>query len=148
MLNGSSSLDEALAYLRKGDTLVVTKVDRLARTTANLWGVVQGLEAKGVSLRILNLGGETIDTGSATARLILNIFSEFAQFEREMMLERRGRESQRPKGEGKYKGRKPTARAKATEARALYAQKKTHTEIAKALGISRASVYRALAEVQ
>ncbi|MET4635617.1 recombinase family protein [Kaistia defluvii] len=137
-------LERAMEYVREGDTLVVTKIDRLARSTINLWDVVRALDEKGVSLRVLNLGGETVDTKSATGRLILNIFSGFAQFEREMMLERQREGIAKAKAEGKYLGRKPTARLKADDARKLNAEGKTPTEIAKALGIGRGSVYRAL----
>ena len=77
-------------YVRAGDTLVVTKVDRLARSTVGLWDIVKRLEAVedgGAGLRVLNLGGETVDTKSATGKLILTIFAGFAQFEREMMID-------------------------------------------------------------
>jgi DNA invertase Pin-like site-specific DNA recombinase len=83
-----SQLDAALDYVREGDTLVVTKLDRMAGSILHLWEIVQALDAKGVALRILNLGGETVDTRGATGRLILNVFAAFAQFEREIMLER------------------------------------------------------------
>lgn len=139
-----AQLDAALTFARKGDTLIVTKLDRLARSVGKAWEVVERLEAKGVGLRILSLGGDTVDTRSATGKLILTIFAGFAQFEREMMLERQREGIAKAKGEGRYKGRKPTARAKSGDARALAAEGKTVTEIAKALGIGRASVYRAL----
>ncbi|SHG32804.1 Site-specific DNA recombinase [Kaistia soli DSM 19436] len=139
-----AQLKLAVEFVREGDTLVVTKVDRLARSTVGLWDIVRELDAKGVGLRVLNLGGETVDTRSATGRLILNIFAGFAQFEREMMLERQREGIAKAKSEGKYKGRKPTARAKADDVRALHREGKTPTEIAKALGIGRGSVYRAL----
>jgi DNA invertase Pin-like site-specific DNA recombinase len=77
-----------LDFVRGRDTLVVTKVDRPARSTVGLWEIVKRLEAVqdgGAGLRVLNLGGETVDTKSATGKLILTIF---AQFERKMMLER------------------------------------------------------------
>lgn len=137
-------LTAALRYLRKGDTLVVTKVDRLARSTVHLWEIVRELEAKGVGLRVLSLGGELVDTKSATGKLILTIFAGFAQFEREMMLERQREGIAKAKAEGKYLGRKPTARAKAGEAVRLHKEGKTVTEIAKELGIGRGSVYRAI----
>ena len=140
-------LAQAVAFAREGDTLVVTKVDRLARSTVGLWDIVKELDAKGVALRVLNLGGETVDTKSATGRLILNIFAGFAQFEREMMLERQKEGIAKAKAEGVYKGRKPTARAKADEVRKMHREGKTPTEIAKALGIGRGSVYRAIEEV-
>jgi len=137
-------LTRALQYVREGDTLVVTKIDRLARSTVRLWEIVGDLDARGVGLRVLNLGGEVVDTKSATGKLILTIFAGFAQFEREMMLERQREGIAKAKAEGAYKGRKPTARAKGDEARRLASEGKTVTEIAKALGIGRASVYRAL----
>ncbi|MDQ0511711.1 recombinase family protein [Ancylobacter amanitiformis] len=137
-------LERALDYVREGDTLVVTKIDRLARSTTHLWDIVRDLDAKGVNLRVLNLGGETVDTKSATGRLILNIFAGFAQFEREMMLERQKEGIAKAKAEGRYTGRKPSARLKADDARRLHAEGRTVTEIAKTLAIGRASVYRAL----
>ena len=137
-------LEQAIAFAREGDTLVVTKVDRLARSTTGLWDIVKELDGKGVGLRVLNLGGETVDTKSATGRLILSIFAGFAQFEREMMLERQKEGIAKARTEGKYKGRKPTARAKADEVRKLHGEGKTPTEIAKVLGIGRGSVYRAI----
>jgi DNA invertase Pin-like site-specific DNA recombinase len=142
-----AELEQALRYVRGGDALIVTKVDRLARSTVGLWEIVQRLDAVddgGAGLRILNLGGETVDTKSATGKLILTIFAGFAQFEREMMLERQREGIRKAQAEGKYKGRPQSAALKADEARALVAAGKTVTEAAKALGIARASVYRAL----
>ncbi|MCE1237992.1 MAG: recombinase family protein [Hyphomicrobiales bacterium] len=138
----------AIEFAREGDTLVVTKLDRLARSVGKAWEVVEELESKGVGLRILSLGGEPVDTRSATGKLILTIFAGFAQFEREMMLERQKEGIAKAKAEGVYKGRKPTARGKADDARKLRAEGKTVTEISKALGIGRASVYRAIEEVE
>jgi DNA invertase Pin-like site-specific DNA recombinase len=142
-------LNRALDYVRGGDTLVVCKVDRLARSTVGLWKIVEQLEAiddGGAGLRILNLGGEAVDTKSATGKLILTIFAGFAQFEREMMLERQREGIARAKREGKYRGRKPSASLKADEVRAMKAAGQTVTEIAAALAIGRGSVYRALAD--
>jgi DNA invertase Pin-like site-specific DNA recombinase len=142
-----AELDRALAYLRGGDTLVVCKVDRLARSTVGLWAIVEELEAVeegGAALRILNLGGETVDTKSATGKLILTIFAGFAQFEREMMLERQREGIAKAQAEGRYKGRPKSASLLASEARQLVAGGKTVTKAAKTLGIARASVYRAL----
>lgn len=140
-------LRQVLDYVRDGDTLVITKIDRLARSTINLWEIVRDLDAKGVGLRVLNLGGEVVDTRSATGRLILTIFAGFAQFEREMMLERQREGIAKAKAEGKYAGRKPTARAKSPDALKMHVAGATPTEIAKALGIGRASVYRILESV-
>jgi DNA invertase Pin-like site-specific DNA recombinase len=133
-----------LDYVQEDDTLAVAKLDRLARSTLHLWEIVQSLDAKGVSLRILTLGGETVDTRGATGRLILNVFAPFAQFEREMMLERQREGMVKAKAAGKYKGRRPTARAKADDAVRLFQEGKRVSDIAKVLGIGRGSVYRAL----
>ena len=140
-------LQRALDYVRAGDTLVVTKVDRLARSTVGLWEIVKRLEAVedgGVGLRVLNLGGETVDTKSATGKLILTVFAGFAQFEREMMLERQREGIAKAKAENRYLGRRPSARLKADEAVKLFNAGRSVTDIATALNIGRGSVYRAL----
>jgi DNA invertase Pin-like site-specific DNA recombinase len=139
-----AQLDAVLDYCREGDTLVVTKLDRLARSARHLSELVDSLEGKGVTLRILNFGGDAVDTRGATGRLMLNMFAAMAQFEREMMLERQREGIARAKAEGKYKGRKPTARAKAQDALRLFREGKKVAHIAKELGIGRGSVYRAL----
>jgi DNA invertase Pin-like site-specific DNA recombinase len=144
-VSARAHLDAALDYCRDGDTLVVTKLDRLARSARHLSEVVDQLEAKGVTLRILNFGGDAVDTRGATGRLMLNMFAAMAQFEREMMLERQREGIAKAKAEGKYKGRKPTARVKAAEAVHLFNEGKKVSQIAKQLGIGRGSVYRALA---
>ncbi len=146
-LGERGQLDRALDYVRGGDTLVVCKVDRLARSTTGLWEIVKQLEALddgGAGLRVLNLGGETVDTKSATGKLILTIFAGFAQFEREIMLERQAEGIAKARAEGKYLGRKPSAALKAGEAVAMVKGGKTVSETANALKIGRASVYRAL----
>lgn len=132
-------LSEALEYIREGDTLVVTKLDRLARSVAHLLELLGEIEAKGASLRILDM---SIDTGTPNGRLMLNILGSVAQFEREIMLERQREGIAKAKAAGKYKGRKPTAKAKAKEVLELHAEGVGATEIAKRLGIGRASVYR------
>jgi DNA invertase Pin-like site-specific DNA recombinase len=139
-----AELGRAIDYAREGDTIVVCKVDRLARSTVGLWATVQNLDGLGVGLRILNLGGETVDTKSATGKLILTIFAGFAQFEREMMLERQGEGIAKARLAGKYKGRAPTARAKASEAVAMFKAGMSKAAIAEQLGIGRASVLRAV----
>jgi DNA invertase Pin-like site-specific DNA recombinase len=94
---------------------------RWERLTTEL---VDALELKGVALRILNFGGDAVDTRSATGRLTLNMFAPMAQFEREIMLERQREGIAKAKAEGKYKGRKPTARAKAEIAVRLFREGK------------------------
>jgi DNA invertase Pin-like site-specific DNA recombinase len=141
-----AQLQAALDYVREGDTIVVTKLDRLARSARGLNELVDALERKGVALRILNFGGGPVDTKGAAGRLMLNVFAAFAQFELEIMRERQREGISAAKAAGKYKGRKPTARAKAHEVVQLFAQGMKISEVAKALNIGRASVYRALRE--
>ena len=133
-----AELDAALEYVREDDALVVTKLDRLARSVAHLVAIGEKLDAKGVILE------QAIDTATPTGRLMFNMLSAIAQFERELMLERQREGVAKAKAEGKYKGRAPTARAKAVEVRRLHSERIGPTEIAKRLQISRASVYRVL----
>jgi DNA invertase Pin-like site-specific DNA recombinase len=132
----------ALDFIREGDTLAVAKLDRLARSVAHLLAIVDQLNAKGASLRILNLG---IDTSTPTGKLMLTMLGGIAQFEREIMLERQREGISKARALGKYKGRKATARAKQAEVRDLKAEGLGATEIARRLGLGRASVYRMLA---
>jgi DNA invertase Pin-like site-specific DNA recombinase len=136
-------LTAALDFIREGDTLVVSKLDRLARSIGHLSEIMQALERKKANLQVLAMG---LDTSTATGRLMLNVIGSVAQFEREMMLERQREGIAKAKAEGRYKGRAPTARAKGDEVRALEAEGLGATEIAKRLGIGRASVYRILGE--
>lgn len=143
-----TELAAAIEYVREGDTLVVTKLDRLARSTANLLDIVKSLEEKNVELRILDFGGSEVDTKSPTGKLMLTMFGAMAQFEREMMLERQREGIAKAKAEGKYKGRKPTVMLQKTEIKRLKDEGIGATEIAKRLNIGRASVYRVLAKLE
>jgi DNA invertase Pin-like site-specific DNA recombinase len=139
-------LAEALAYLREGDTLVVTKPDRLARSTFDLLSIVKGLEAKGIGLLVLSMGGKPVDSRDHHGKLMLTMLGAIAEFERELMLERQREGIAKAKADGKYKGRAPTARAKAADVLRLKAEGVKPADIARRLGIGRASVYRALSE--
>jgi DNA invertase Pin-like site-specific DNA recombinase len=105
---------------------------------------VARLDAKGVALHVMSMGGAALDTGEPTGRMMLTMLGAVAEFERTLMLERQREGIAKAKGEGRYKGRKPTARAKADEVRRLHGQGVRPTEIATRLGIGRASVYRVL----
>ena len=133
------ALRDALEFSREGDILVVTKLDRLARSVRHLGEIVDELEGKGVGLRVLDLG---LDTSNATGKLMLNVLGSVAQFEREIMLERQREGIAKAKAEGRYKGRKPTARAKAPELQEMLALGISKREAAQRLGISERSVYR------
>ena len=141
-------LDAALDFVRDGDTLVVTRLDRLARSTTDLLRIIDLLESNGVGLRILDFGGSEVDTRSPTGRLTVTMFGALGQWERELMIARQREGIERAKREGKYKGRAPTARRKLGEMRKLAGEGFAPSEIAGRLGVSRASVYRLLAEDQ
>ena len=134
-------LERALKFVRKGDKLVVTKLDRLARSIPDLVRIIQQLEDKGVTLTILAMN---LDTSSPTGKLLINLVGSIAQFEREIMLERQREGISKAQAEGKYKGRAATARAKADDVLTLRRSGKGASEIAAQLGIGRASVYRLL----
>jgi DNA invertase Pin-like site-specific DNA recombinase len=116
----------ALDYCRSADVSMVTRLDRFARSIADLCKILTQLEAKGASLRVLNMN---LDTATPTGKLILNVLGSIAQFERELMLERQREGIAKAKAEGKYKGRKPTARAKADQVRELRKSGMGATEI-------------------
>lgn len=134
-------LEAALDWLREGDTFIVTKPDRLARSVTDLMSIVERLRSKGVITRVLSMN---LDTSSPTSMLLLSILGSVSSWERDAMLERQRAGISRAKAQGKYRGRSPTARAKAPEVLRLKAEGKSVPEIVRATGISRASVYRAL----
>ena len=104
----SGKPDECLAFLREGDVLMVTKPDRLARSTAELLAIEADLSKRGIGLVVLSMGGERLDTRNPTSKLMLTILAGVATWEREIMLERQREGIAKAKAEGKYKGRKPT----------------------------------------
>ena len=136
-------LEAVLEFVRTGDTLVVTKLDRLARSTADLLKIEDQLQTKGAALKVLDLD---LDTSTATGKLLFTMVAAIGAFERELMLERQREGIAKAKAEGKYKGRKPTARAKADQVMAMKSDGIGATTIATKLGIGRASVYRILGD--
>ena len=138
-------LDDALRFVREGDTLVVTKPDRLARSTADLLAIVDDLTKRGIGLKIISMSGLEIDTTKATSKLMLTMLGAVAEFERSLMKERQYEGIRKAAEAGKYKGRAPTARRQEAVIVMLRGQGAKPSEIAKKIGISRASVYRVLA---
>ena len=136
-------LEAMLEQLRSGDVVVVTKLDRLARSIRDLVGIVDQIEAAGALLRILAMN---LDTGTATGKLMLNVLGSVAVFERSMMLERQRAGIAKAKGDGKYKGRVPTAMRKADEAVALLSSGVKPAVAARQLGIARSGLYRIMDE--
>jgi DNA invertase Pin-like site-specific DNA recombinase len=134
-------LDSALGFVREGDVLVVTKLDRLARSVAHLGEIMETLGKRTVGLKILDLG---LDTTTATGKLMLNVLGSVAEFERSMMLERQREGIAKAKAEGRYLGRAPTVARQAERIKDMARQGMTKRAIAEALGASERSVYRAL----
>jgi DNA invertase Pin-like site-specific DNA recombinase len=135
-------LDAALSYMRDGDTLVVTKIDRLARSIRDLMTVVDAIEKKGAALRILALN---FDTTTPTGKLMLTMLGGIAEFEREIMLERQREGIAKAQREGRYKGRRPTQGTRRHEVEELIASGLGPAAIARQLGMARSTVYRIVA---
>lgn len=132
-------LERALEWVREGDVLVVTKLDRFARSVQNLLDMVQHLKAKKVAFRVLNLG---IDTGTPTGKLIITVLGGIAEFEVEMMKERQREGIAKARREKKFRGQAPTARAKTDQVLQMRSEGARPVDIARELKIGRSSVYR------
>ncbi|MFS0773831.1 recombinase family protein [Sphingomonas sp. 1P08PE] len=136
---GRQALADALDFIREGDTLIVTRIDRLARSVADLEAIVAKVKAKGAFLKAVE---QPIDTSTAAGTAFLQMLGVFAQFETAIRKERQAEGIAKAKQEGRYKGRKPSVDVQ--RVRALRAEGIRPTQIAAELGIARASVYRAL----
>ncbi len=136
---GRKELDTLLEFLRDGDTLVVTRIDRLARSIRDLQNLVHDLQARGVTLRATE---QPIDTSTAAGKAFLDMLGVFAEFETNLRRERQAEGIAKAKANGVYRGRKPTIDP--AEVFELRAEGIGATEIAKRLKIGRASVYRIL----
>lgn len=138
-LDGRTELQTLMAFLRAGDTLIVTRIDRLARSLRDLQNLVADLKLKGVHLKATE---QPIDTASAAGKAFLDMLGVFAEFETNLRKERQLEGIAKAKAEGAYRGRPATIDAKRVQA--LRAAGKGATAIAKELKIGRASVYRYL----
>src|SRR5262245_62528551 len=135
---GRDELRTILDFVRQGDTLVVTRIDRLARSIGDLQDIVRRLKAKGAALKATE---QPIDTSTAAGKCFLDMLGVFAEFETNLRRERQLEGIAKAKAAGVYKGRPKTIRV--ADVLALRGQGLSPSEIAKQLGISRASVYRA-----
>ncbi len=138
---GRSELQTILDFLRPGDTLVVVKLDRLGRSTRDVLNLVHELESKGGALRVLE---PEIDTSKPEGRIILTTLSMVAEMELTFIKERQRAGIEAAKAKGAYKGRKRSIDRDAVQR--LREDGVGATEIARRLGIGRASVYKVLAE--
>lgn len=138
-LAGRTELETLLAFMRPGDTLVVTRIDRLARSLRDLQNLVHALRERGVHLKATD---QPVDTSTAAGKAFLDMLGVFAEFETNLRRERQMEGIQAAKQRGIYKGRKATI--KVEDVRRLRAEGLGATDIAERLGIARASVYRSL----
>jgi DNA invertase Pin-like site-specific DNA recombinase len=136
---GRDELQTVLDFLRPGDVLTVTRIDRLARSIGDLAQIVRQIEAKGAGLACTE---QPVDTSTAAGKAFLGMLGVFAEFETNIRRERQLEGIAKAKAEGVYKGRK--ASIDAERVRQMHADGAGATAIAKALGIGRASVYRLL----
>jgi len=139
--NGRTELETLLQFLTAGDTLVVTRVDRLARSMRDLQNIVHELREKGVHLKATE---QPVDTGSAAGKAFLDMLGVFAEFETNLRYERQMEGIQAAKARGVYKGRPRSINA--TEVRRLLGEGLGASAVAKRLKIGRASVYRVMRE--
>lgn len=135
-------LENALRFVRKGDVLIVTRMDRLARSVSDLRVIVDDLTARGIGFRALDQG--SVDTTTSNGRLMLNMLAAFAEFELDIRKERQREGIDKAKARGVYRGR-PTSLPR-DQVKALRDEGLGATDIAKRLGMGRASVYRLLKE--
>jgi len=138
-------LDEALAFARSGDTLVVWRLDRLGRSLGHLISTVRALEARGVGFRSLT---EAIDTTSPGGRLIFHIFGALAEFELSIIRARTKAGLEAARARGRFGGRPPKMNGEnIRQAKTLLEDERNSvTKISKLLGVSRGTLYRHLAQ--
>src|SRR3954454_10713424 len=136
---GRDELRTVLEFLRKGDVLMVTRIDRLARSIGDLQDIVRAVKARGASLKATE---QPIDTGTAAGKCFLDMLGVFAEFETNLRRERQLEGIAKAKAAGVYKGRPPSIDA--AQVREFKAKGMGPSEIAKHLNIGRASVYRVL----
>ena len=136
---GRDELNNLLSFLREGDELVITRIDRLARSMIDLQQIASTLKLKGVSLKATE---QAVDTSSSAGKCFFDMLGVFAEFETNLRRERQMEGIAKAKAEGKYKGRKQSVDG--DRVRELYESGMGATKIAKELRIGRASVYRYL----
>jgi DNA invertase Pin-like site-specific DNA recombinase len=141
---GRPELKRCLEYLREGDTLLVSKIDRLARSTSDLYRIISLLAEKGVSFKVID--DPSIDTSSRTGKLVMGILALIAEFENDIRRERQMDGIAKAKERGVRFGRKSLLLPETVEKiRSLRKAGTTVPEIIRRTGLSKSSVYRALA---
>jgi DNA invertase Pin-like site-specific DNA recombinase len=136
-------LKRCLDYVREGDTLVVTKIDRLARSTSDLYRIVSALDEKGVAFKVID--DPSIDTTSRTGKLVMGVLALIAEFENDIRRERQMDGIAKAKERGVHFGRKlALTQDRVEQIRTLRTGGTTVPEIMRQMRLSKASVYRAL----
>jgi DNA invertase Pin-like site-specific DNA recombinase len=138
---GRDRLADAIRFARKGDVLMVTRLDRLARSVIDLHAISQELESKGVNLIVTE---QSIDTTTPTGRLMFNMLGAIAEFETDLRKERQLEGIAKAKEEGRYRGRPITVDAEAI--RAAIAAGDKPTAVSKRFNVARSTVYRVMSE--
>lgn len=143
------AFDQALAALHAGDTLVVTTLDRLGRSTQNMLTLADDLKAKGVNLRVLNLGGGDVDTSTPMGAMMFTVMTALAQMELDIKRERvNDSVTKRRAAGGDLGGRREAfTDSQIRSAKQLIDAGKSATQTAKDLGMSRATLYRRINEL-
>jgi DNA invertase Pin-like site-specific DNA recombinase len=136
-------LRKLLDYIRKGDTVTVTKLDRLARSTKDLLSIAEEIKKKGADLEVLNIN---LDTKSPTGQLMLTMLAAIAEFEKGIMLERQREGIDVAKEDGKYKGRKPIEETKLQQVQTLVEGGISVSKAVSEVGIGRRTYYKAIEE--
>jgi DNA invertase Pin-like site-specific DNA recombinase len=137
-------LDRALGALIEGDTLVITTLDRLGRSTQNMLAFADALRAKGAGLRVLNLGGGDVDTATPMGSMLFTVMAALAQMEHEIKRERVNDSISKRREAGKDLGGRPRRITDSQIRNALRLVKdgEPATQVARDLGMSRATFYR------
>ena len=138
-IQGRNELNTLLEFLREGDELVVTRIDRLARSIRDLQNIVYDLDKKGV---VLSATEQPIQTNTSAGKCFLDMLGVFGEFETNLRKERQMEGIAKAKENGVYKGRKPSVNI--DKVKGLKESGLGASAIAKELNIGRASVYRAL----
>lgn len=140
---GRAELDLLLEFMREGDTLMVTRIDRLARSIRDLQNIVHDLRGRGIALKATE---QPIDTSTAAGKAFLDMLGVFAEFETNLRRERQAEGIGAAKARGVYKGRPATVDNEAIKS--LLLQGVGPSEAARRLGVSRQAVYRVIWENQ
>jgi DNA invertase Pin-like site-specific DNA recombinase len=138
--------DRALTALHAGDTMVITTLDRLGRSTANMLELAERLRGLGVALRVLNLGGDAVDTGTPIGSMLFTVMAALAQMELDIKRERINDSVSKRRAAGLDLGgrREKFTRRQLETARKLLDDGEPATHVARDLGMSRATLYRRL----